>query len=194
MASRRTVTVPVDCPDFTLNRWTVSAFNALYYRVHRPGTGICGIESFFFPLDAVLGWNRVYGRSGFFQYQCVLPHAASAAGLRTLLTTIAASGRSSCLAVLKLLGAQDGLLSFPMAGYTLALDFPADIGTLTLANELDAIVADHGGRLYLAKDARMGCGLLRRGYPGLDRFRAIKAAWDDRGVFGSLQSQRLGYD
>jgi FAD/FMN-containing dehydrogenase len=196
LALRRglTVKVPFNLPDFTLNHLTVTAFNEVYYRLNKPGTVLCGINPFFYPLDAVLSWDRIYGPSGFFQYQCVLPHSASAEGLRTLLDTIARSGRGSFLAVLKLLGPQDGLMSFPMAGYTLALDFPADIATLTLANELDAIVADHGGRLYLAKDSRMGAGLLRRGYPGLDRFRAIKSAWDSRGVFRSLQSERLGYD
>lgn len=189
--ARRTLTVPVDAPGGVLNRWTVSAFNELYFRSGRPGTTIVDIDPFFYPLDSILEWNRIYGRAGFTQYQCVLPKAVSEHGLRALLNAIAASGAGSFLAVLKLFGQQDGLVSFPMEGYTLALDFPATVPTLGFLNELDAIVTDHGGRLYLAKDARMAAGLLRRGYPGLPEFQRIRTAWNPAGTFQSLQSERL---
>ena len=187
--------MPADLPGFALNRWSVRAFNALYYRAGRPGTAFVDLEPFFYPLDAILEWNRIYGRSGLFQYQCVLPLAASRAGLATLLRRIAASGAGSFLSVLKRFGHAPGpcpgLLSFPMEGYTLALDFRVTADTLRLAGELDAIVADHGGRLYLAKDARMGPEMLRF-YPGLARFRAARQAVDPQGRFASAQSRRLG--
>lgn len=184
--------VPVDFPAFALNHWSVKAFNALYYGRGRPGETLIDYDSYFYPLDALLEWNRIYGRRGFIQYQCVLPKAASPPGLRLLLDRIARAGCASFLAVLKLFGPQDGLLSFPMEGYTLALDFPADSRTFSLMLELDAIVADHGGRLYLTKDSRSGPTLFRRGYPRLGEFQAVRARVDPAGKFSSLQSQRLG--
>lgn len=191
---RRRLRVPVTPPEMMLNRFSVAAFNELYYRKGAgAGTALIDAETFFYPLDAILDWNRIYGRSGFVQYQCVLPKAASRAGLGLLLDRIAAAWAGSFLAVLKLFGPGDadgGLLSFPMEGYTLALDFPASARNFALLIELDAIVADHGGRLYLAKDARMGVSLLRRGYgAALDRFLAVRGG-DSR--FHSLLSQRLG--
>ena len=191
----RTRRMPFDLPGFALNRWSVRAFNALYFRAGRPGTALVDLAPFFYPLDAILEWNRMYGRSGLFQYQCVLPLAASRAGMTALLRRIAASGAGSFLSVLKrfgdVAGPAPGLLSFPMEGYTLALDFRATAANLALAGELDAIVADHGGRLYLAKDARMAPAMLRF-YPGLERFRAMRAAVDPGGRFASALSRRLG--
>jgi FAD/FMN-containing dehydrogenase len=178
-ARRRALRVPLDFPAWALNRWSVAAFNELYWRRARPGI-------------AVLEWNRIYGRAGFVQYQCVLPKAASAAGLTALLTRISQAGAGSFLAVLKLFGTAGEMLSFPMEGFTLALDFPANPVTFVLLRALDAIVADHGGRLYLAKDARMGAGLLRRGYLRLAEFQALRARLDPGGKFWSVQSRRLG--
>lgn len=189
-ASRR---VPFDLPNFTLNRLSVSAFNALYYAKARVGDALVDIDRYFYPLDAVSGWNRIYGPAGFLQYQCVLPRDASQAGLRSILSRIAAHGAGSFLAVLKLFGRQgSGLLSFPMEGYTLALDFPANTRNLNLLLELDAVVADHGGRLYLAKDARAGAAMMARGYPNLARFAAVRDRVDPERRFRSLQSERLG--
>ncbi len=190
---KATKRLPVDFPAVALNRWSVRAFNELYFHAGRPGIKIIDYDSFFYPLDAILEWNRIYGSSGFTQYQCVLPKAASPQGMRLLLERIAKAAAGSFLAVLKLLGRQDGMLSFPMEGYTLALDFRATAATFSLLLELDAIVRDHGGRLYLAKDARGGAQMLRSGYPRLDRFAAIRgAAGGNRVKFSSLQSQRLG--
>ena len=189
---KRTCRVPFDFPAVALNRWSVGAFNEVYFRSGRRGIRFLDCDAFFFPLDALLDWNRLYGRTGFVQYQCVLPKTASPAGLTALLDRIANSRQGSFLAVLKLLGkAGDALLSFPMEGYTLALDFRVSPETFSLLIELDAIVADHGGRLYLAKDARMGAGMLR-GYARLDAFRALRQQFDPTGKFSSLQSQRLG--
>jgi decaprenylphospho-beta-D-ribofuranose 2-oxidase len=191
-ARRRALRVPLDFPSWALNRWSVAAFNELYWRRARPGTDLVDYDAYFYPLDAILEWNRIYGRAGFVQYQCVLPKAASAAGLAALLARISAAGAGSFLSVLKLFGAAGTMLSFPMEGFTLALDFPATKKTFALLAELDAIVADHGGRLYLAKDARMGAELFRRGYPGLGEFQALRARLDPGQKFWSAQSRRLG--
>lgn len=184
--------VPIDVPSFVQNRWSIGAFNALYYRSARPGSDVLDYDRFFYPLDGILEWRRLYGRGGLVQYQCVLPLVASRTGLATLLERIAAAGLGSFLGVLKLFGPQSGLLSFPMEGYTLALDFPARPSTLALFPTLDAIVADHGGRLYLAKDAATSPAMIERGYPGLAQFRAVRARVDPTGKFASLQSRRLG--
>jgi decaprenylphospho-beta-D-ribofuranose 2-oxidase len=185
--------VPIDVPGFVQNRWSIGAFNELYYRVAKPGADILDYDRFFYPLDGILEWRRLYGSAGLVQYQCVLPLAASRAGLTLLLKRIADAGLGSFLGVLKLFGRQaSGLMSFPMEGYTLALDFPASAKTLALFPLLDAIVADHGGRLYLAKDAAMGPAMIAHAYPGLAQFRAIRSRIDPAGKFASLQSRRLG--
>jgi L-gulonolactone oxidase len=126
-----------------------------------------------FPLDAIAGWNRLYGRRGFYQYQCVLPPENAREGIAELLESVAAAGEGSFLAVLKTLGAQrsPGLLSFPMPGTTLALDFPnRGASTLALLDRLDTITQAAGGRIYPAKDGRMSPAMLAAGYPDLARF------------------------
>jgi decaprenylphospho-beta-D-ribofuranose 2-oxidase len=184
--------VPFDLPQLVLNPWSVRAFNELYYRRAKPGSALVDYETFFFPLDAILDWNRLYGRSGFTQHQCVIPKAASRAAIRAILERVSESGYGSFLAVLKLFGGEgDGLLSFPREGYTLTLDFPLNEATLALLGELDAIVADHSGRLYLAKDARADAAMMRRGYARLERFKQIRAAVDPQRKFSSMQSRRL---
>ena len=191
-------TVPINLPRFTLNTWSVKSFNAIYYGRHPEGTAnrIVDLDSFFYPLDAVQKWNRIYGKRGFLQYQSVIPRAASLEGLTRILDRIARSGMGSFLAVLKLFGPQEengGILSFPMEGYTLALDFPVKPATFSLLDELDAMVLDYGGRLYLTKDARMSRATFTRGYAkSIDQFRRIKTTWDPGMRFISLQSKRLG--
>jgi FAD/FMN-containing dehydrogenase len=194
LPSRTPHRVPIDFPSFVLNRWSVAAFNELYYRRARLGTELVDYDTFFYPLDAVLEWNRVYGKAGFVQYQCVLPKEASRAGLTALLERIRAAGIGPFLSVLKLFGRQRGLLSFPIEGYTLALDFQAKPKVFELLDALDGIVADHGGRVYLAKDARLGAAMMKRFYGGagaLERFSSLRARFDPTGKFASLQSQRL---
>lgn len=188
---RRKLTVPPVFPSFTINRWSVRAFNELYYRRSRENTDIVDYDTFFYPLDGLLEWNRLYGRKGFVQYQCVLPKAASAGGLKALLSAIGAAGAGSFLAVLKLFGKQNGLISFPMEGYTLALDFPASAQAFALLETLDDIVADHGGRIYLAKDAR-ATGRMLNHYPGMDAFRQLRRDVKADSKFTSLLSERLG--
>ena len=189
---RRALRIPINFPSWALNRWSVTAFNELYWRRAKPGSTLVNYDTYFYPLDAVLEWNRIYGRPGFVQYQCVLPKSASKPGLTALLTRISGAGAGSFLSVLKLFGAQPGILSFPMEGFTLALDFPANPTTFALLTELDAIVADHGGRLYLAKDSRMGAALFRGSYPNLEAFQSLRTTLDPTGRFWSVQSRRLG--
>lgn len=161
--------VPFDAPGLLLNRWTVGAFNRLYHA--RPGAAFRGTQPydpFFYPLDRLRNWNRLYGPRGFYQWQCVVPQDAARPAVRALLERITRSGEASFLAVLKEFGdlASPGLLSFPAAGTTLALDFPNRGGrTLALLAELDRVVAGAGGRLYPAKDGRMPAAAFRSGYP-----------------------------
>lgn len=166
--------IPVDMPSWMLNRYSVRMFNAVYYRAaSRPGRRLQHYQPYFFPLDGVRNWNRIYGRRGFYQYQCVLPPANAREGIRTLLKRIAASGQGSFLAVLKTFGEQPaaGMLSFPRPGVTLALDF-ANHGNHTqrLFSDLDDVVAAAGGALYPGKDARMSVTMFRRGFPLWERF------------------------
>lgn len=183
--------IPIDFPSWSLNRLSVTAFNELYYRKGKPGDDYVHIEPYFYPLDGILEWNRIYGANGFLQHQCVVPKAGGVEALTRMLTEISGRGIGSFLAVLKLLGPSAGPLSFPMEGYTLALDFPASSASFNLLRELDAIVEDHGGRLYLTKDSRAGASMLH-GYPQLEDFRKVRDRVDPERRFRSLQSERLG--
>ena len=188
------LTVPCDAPNMLLNRVSIGVFNALYYQLGRARGAARPVhfEPFFFPLDRIGAWNRLYGRNGFVQYQCVLPKHESR-GVAALLERIAGAGQSSFLAVLKLLGpGRAGMLSFPMEGYTLALDFPLRDGTLELLDALDAVTHAHGGRVYLAKDACCTPERVRRGYPEWEAFSAVRAtAAGSAPRFTSSLSRRL---
>jgi FAD/FMN-containing dehydrogenase len=190
--SRAALRLPFDLPAFVLNSQSIKLFNALYYRRHVPGVSLVDLDTFFYPLDAIHDWNRMYGRAGFVQYQCVLPLATSREGLLQLLTRISGAGLGSFLAVLKRLGPSSfGHLSFPMEGYTLALDFPVKQQTFALLDTLDAVVAHHGGRVYLTKDARAKPSAIANGYPQLEPFRELRRRYGVTGRFQSLQSRRL---
>ncbi len=187
--------VPLHFPNVALNKFTMQAFNFAYYNKCRPGIHprLVGYNSFFYPLDAIDNWNRIYGKRGFTQYQFVIPKSAGREGLRTILKRISDSGLGSFLAVLKLFGEQENFMSFPMGGYTLALDFPISLKTMDLFKELDAMVADYGGRLYLAKDSRMDATMFEKTYPNANEFRqAIAMLNEGETKFGSLQSKRIG--
>lgn len=190
---RLKLAIPFDFPSIALNRYTMSAFNKLYYHLPRKDEAIVDLDSYNYPLDAIHGWNKLYGKSGFFQYQCVLPMENSFDGYQEILAKTADFGLASFLAVLKLFGEDAQYLSFPKRGYTLTMDFPARASTLALADELDGIVARHGGRLYLTKDARMKPEVFdatqRR---EVDAFLAVKNKFDDKNKFCSVQSERLG--
>ncbi len=193
--TQRSFSVPFDFPAWMLNRLSISAFNSRY--VKREGGRrfpfLSNYDSYFYPLDAIAHWNRMYGKRGFVQYQCVIPDAASFEGIGKLLEELSNSRRPSFLAVLKRLGPQSrGLLSFPMAGYTLALDLPIrNKGLFLLLNKLDEIVLQHGGRVYLAKDARLSAGSFRAMYPRYPEWLKIKNAVDPHNRFSSSLSRRL---
>jgi FAD/FMN-containing dehydrogenase len=187
--------IPVDMPGFLLNRYAIKAFNFFYYnRVSKQQLEhLAHYESFFYPLDAIRHWNRLYGKNGFTQYQLVLPREAGLEGMTAVLQRIAASKRGSFLAVLKAFGkGNDNYLSFPMEGYTLALDFKLDKGLFGLLDELDSIVLDHGGRLYLTKDVRMSEEMFKKSYRRWGEFMKVRTQYDADRVFHSLQSHRLG--
>ncbi|HMD84851.1 MAG TPA: FAD-binding oxidoreductase [Terriglobia bacterium] len=183
----------MDFPSWALDRLTVQAFNTAYYAVHRTASRqLVGFEKFFYPLDAISQWNRMYGKRGFVQYQIALPQVSGRAGLRTILDRLARSGRASFLAVLKRFGdAGNGLLSFPLRGYTLALDIPAARGLVPFLHELDRMTLDHGGRIYLAKDAVLRAEDFAAMYPKLESFRAIQRKLDAQRLFSSSMARRL---
>ncbi len=167
--------MPTDRVDGLLNPLTLKLFNTVYHGLSRtrPARSVVHYEPFLYPLDSILYWNRLYGRAGFFQYQCVIPDAAGREAIRDLLGEIARSGEGSFLAVLKRFGDRPspGLLSFPQPGLTLALDFRnRGEKTLRLLERLDAVVAAAAGRLYPAKDLRLPRESFVRGYPGLEQF------------------------
>ncbi len=193
--TERKVNVPFNFPSFSLNTFTVKAFNWLYYGKvkERVSKQRVDIDTFFYPLDAIGNWRRIYGKKGFTQYQFILPKETSFDGLKKILKTIAYSGKGSFLAVLKLYGkANDNYLSFPMEGYSLALDFKIEKGLFKLLDQLDEIVIDHGGRIYLAKDVRVSKEVFEQGYPQIDKFRELRKKYKMDEKFNSLQSRRVG--
>ncbi len=191
---RRDKALPIDLPGFALNPLSVKAFNALWWsRVPAAGRSRKRrYDSFLFPLDAIHDWNRMYGRRGFRQFQCVVPRADGERALRQLLERVSASRAGSFLAVLKGMGAAGpGPLSFPMPGYLLALDFPERAGTLDLLADMERITRNHGGRIYLAKDSCLSADGFRAMYPRLDEFRAVVERVDPHRRLGSSLSRRL---
>ena len=194
--SARSCSIPFDFPAWALNPMTISAFNSRYYKKEggRRYPFLSNYEPYFYPLDAIGNWNRMYGKRGFVQYQCVIPDATAFEGIRNLLEELSGSRRPSFLAVLKRLGPQGrGMLSFPMEGYTLALDLPIrDDGLFPLLNKLDKIVIQQGGRVYLAKDARLSADSFRAMYPRYDEWMKVKKMFDPENRFNSSLSRRLG--
>jgi FAD/FMN-containing dehydrogenase len=190
--------IPFDFPSWMLNSLSISTFNALYYQREsgKREPFLSNYDPYFYPLDAIGQWNRMYGKRGFVQYQCVIPDSTAFDGIKALLQKLSVSRRPSFLAVLKRLGAEGkGLLSFPMSGYTLALDLPIrDEGLFVLLNELDEIVLQHGGRVYLAKDARLSADSFRAMYPRYEEWLKIKKIVDPNNKFSSSLSRRLGID
>ena len=150
-------TVPFYFPDFMLNKWSVRLFNYLYFNKQKRKEikNFVDYETFFYPLDVVNDWNKIYGKKGFIQYQMVIPKAQGKEGMRKILDTIAKSGNGSFLAVLKLFGKENPLAynAFPLEGYTLALDFKVNSKLTKLVADLDEIVEEFGGRIYLTKDS-----------------------------------------
>ena len=186
--------IPFNFPNFALNTLSVKSFNFLYYnkQLKKAQKGIKNYNKFFYPLDGINNWNRIYGKRGFVQYQFVLPPDKSYEGLKNILSKISASGSCSFLAVLKLFGEQDDLISFPKKGYTLALDFPISEKVFKLLEELDKVVLEYDGRFYLTKDSRMTQTTFEKGYKNIEKFKQIKENKDKTRKFQSLQSKRMG--
>jgi FAD/FMN-containing dehydrogenase len=193
LRGRRRISVPFRCPAALLSYWSVCLFNAAYYASHHDARRLVDYDSFFYPLDHLLNWNRLYGRRGFVQYQALFPPEHSRQGLIRLLEKIVASRRASFLAVLKTTGPADrGLLSYAFPGHTLALDLPHTGEDLQqLVRKLDEVLLAYGGRLYLAKDALTTAEAFRVMYPALAQFRQIKARIDPERRFMSSQARRL---
>jgi decaprenylphospho-beta-D-ribofuranose 2-oxidase len=192
--SRRTTNIPFNCPSWLLNSWSVKAFNALYYNAQTKKTNpfIVDYDRYFYPLDAVANWNRLYGKRGFVQYQLVVPPQQARECIKTVLEELAKSNQASFLAVLKRFGKEgEGLLSFPREGYTLTLDIPVTSTLLPFLDHLDEIVLKNQGRLYLAKDARLHPNAFRAMYPKLEQWQQIKKIVDPQGLFSSNLSRRL---
>lgn len=193
--NRIPLSVPFRMPDMTLNRFSVSAFNELYYRRVPSGgrSRRVGYRSFHHPLDSIAHWNRLYGNRGFYQFQCVVPDDAARQGIRLIVETVSSARAASFLGVIKTFGGDGpGHLSFPMRGVTISLDIPAGPPSNALMSRLEAITLDHGGRIYLAKDATLSPASFERMYPRLREFRAALATYDPEGIFDSEASRRLG--
>lgn len=192
---KKRLNIPFNFPSFSLNTLTVKIFNFLYYnRVFKKiSFQKVNFDSFFFPLDSIRNWNRIYGKNGFTQYQFILPKEESYEGLKSILNEISKSGKGSFLAVLKLYGKENkNYLSFPLEGYSLALDFKIDKEVFNLLDKLDQIVLNHKGRIYLSKDVRVSKETFEKGYPQIKKFREVRRKYKLNEVLTSLQSQRVG--
>ncbi|MBX5002184.1 FAD-binding oxidoreductase [Rhizobium lentis] len=189
------VSLPFDLPQWLLNKTSVAAFNELYFRAgarKAAKTSLVHWDKYFFPLDGILEWNRLYGRRGFLQHQCVVPAEDALPVLSGILDRFARSGKGSFLAVLKKLGGGNGLLSFPSPGYTLALDLPVTQEVFGLLDEIDELVVRAGGRLYLAKDARQSRQTFEAGYTRLAAFKELRKVTGADRHFNSRLAKRLG--
>jgi decaprenylphospho-beta-D-ribofuranose 2-oxidase len=183
-------TLPFEAPELALNPLSISVLNRALQIIQSSDKPFGHYEGFFYPLDGIHHWNRIYGRRGFTQYQFVIPFEDGARRLRELLGAIFSSGR---LPILKRMGKEGGgLLSFPREGYTFAIDFPVRSGTVELLRKLDAMVLDAGGRIYLGKDAYVEAPMFRAMYPQVDRWLEIKAKYDPEGSFTSDLGRRVG--
>ena len=191
---RQKVSVPFSTPSTLLNSLAMKAFNTAYWHKAKHNLSqTVPLMPYFYPLDAVGEWNRLYGKNGFVQFQCVLPKIDGVANMRRLLTEISNSGEGSFLAVLKQFGTgNENLLSFPIEGYTLALDFKASEAAIKTVKKLEDMVVDMGGRLYLTKDAVMQESTFKATYPNWENFEAVREQYGAIGKFCSTQSKRLG--
>jgi FAD/FMN-containing dehydrogenase len=191
---RHTVAVPFVFPQMALNPWTVRAFNHVYYHAHPSEIkrGIVHPETFFYPLDTLHEWNRIYGPRGFTQYQCVLPETGDCVLTRRFFDLLTRLGGASFLCVIKDCGPEGrGMISFPMPGISIALDIPVRPGIQTMINALNDFVAEAGGRIYLTKDAFTRPEHFRVMEPRLDAWLAVRRKWNPDGKIRSAQSVRL---
>jgi decaprenylphospho-beta-D-ribofuranose 2-oxidase len=187
------LSVPFELPELTLNRATIYLVNAFVQQIQLRAPEFGHYDSFVYPLDMLLHWNRGYGPRGFTQYQFVIPLTDGLRRMREILSAILTAGELPVLNILKRFGKPSGgLLSFPREGYTFAIDFPIRAHTLSLLERLDRMVLDAGGRVYLGKDAYLSAATFRAMYPNLDAWLAIKERYDPRGLFTSDLGRRVG--
>ncbi len=192
--SNFSISIPKGWPGFFLSPFTIRLFNRGYYACSPklPRSTTTDINTFFYPLDAIRNWNRLYGNHGFMQYQCIIPKEIGHNGLSEILSEVHRSGLVSPVSVLKLHGpANKNLLSFPLEGYSLAMDFKMSRNLREVFSKLDRLVLDFGGRLNLCKDSVMSREVFDAGYPNADQFRKIRAKYGFQNRFRSLQSERL---
>ena len=185
--------VPFQTPALLLNRLSMALFYGLYYRLQsRKGTRLERYEKFFYPLDGIDDWNKLYGRRGFTQYQFVVPMEKGVEVIRRVKGILRKNGCRPCLAVLKLFGDDGrGILSFPRKGFTLAMDIPVTRRLPEALDEADQVLLEAGGRIYLAKDARMKPDVFKRMYPEFEEWLEIKNKVDPEGRLSSDLSRRL---
>lgn len=187
------ISVPFEIPFTTLNKLSITLFNNAYYMKARSKTDFQHYDKYFYPLDFILNWNHIYSKSGLIQYQLNIPEEAGKEAVDKVLKKVVASGSGSFLAVLKKMGDQDGILSFPFKGYTLSMDFPVKKGIIEMCKELDAIVLDHGGRTYLTKDSILDEKTFKQMYNGLwEKWMNIKIKYDPQNKFTSNLGRRIG--
>jgi FAD/FMN-containing dehydrogenase len=190
----REIALPFDLPSWACNPLTVRAFNMAYYYRHVPRQkrGLVAPEAFFYPLDAILEWNRGYGSRGFTQYQCVLPRAAGAAAVREFMVEVTRLGGASPVCVIKDCGPEgQGLLSFPLEGTSIAIDMAVTSDTQRSVDRLNDLVVAAGGRIYLTKDRFTRAEHYRAMEPRLPRFLEAREKWDPGRRLRSAQSVRL---
>lgn len=187
------INIPSAIPKFFLNNFGIKFFNAIYFNIKKDKKNKTNIPDFFYTLDKLKNWNKFYGKNGFIQYQFVIPKLNGCTNLKKILTQINNSGTNSFLSVLKKFGKKnDNLLSFPIEGYSFALDFKLSTNAINLLRNLDNTIIDMGGKIYLAKDALMSEEIFKKIYPSWENFESIRLKYGAIGKFSSKQSLRLG--
>ena len=190
--SKTKIRIPFNFPSFILNYFTVKIFNYIYYSFGKKKNGykLVDYDTYFYPLDYFLDWNKIYGSDGFAQFQCVLPLKNAKLGMHEILNALSFFKSNSFLTVLKRFGKQESYLSFPMEGYTLALDFPITKKNIDLMKKLDEITLKYKGRFYLAKDSRMNSCTLEKSDIRFKKYRKFRSS-EMKKSFSSVQSERL---
>ena len=191
----KSIPIPFKYLSYLLSTYQVKLFNYLYYRLasEKPKLSKISLNEFFYPLDKFSNWNELYGKDGFLQYQFILPKNKSFEGIQKIFQIINDYKIFPYLSVLKLYGEENkNYLSFPMKGYSLALDFKVNDKILNMLDKLDKIVCDYDGRVYLTKDARLSKKYFQNTYPKVKNFIKIRNELDPNKRFRSQQSERLG--
>jgi hypothetical protein len=187
------ITVPFEIPFNTLNKLSITMFNSMYHMTARTKEDCQHYDKYFYPLDSILNWNHIYSKSGLIQYQLNVPENKGREAIDKILHKVVAYGGGSFLAVLKKMGSQEGILSFPFKGYTLSMDFPVRKGVIEMCKELDKIVLDYGGRTYLTKDSILDEQTFKSMYSGLwEKWMGIKIKYDPMNKFTSNLARRIG--